>query len=429
MAGHFIISENFEKGAEYSKQVAKKAEKKVSFNDAIAYSQDRISCLEKLPQTIGVQTKIIDARTTLGLYYAQMTNWIKAKESIDPIIDLAIMQDYKKRLSQIYTIIGAHNAWIEEDIPAAIANLERARKISEEVNDFISLVLANYNLGNTFCHNAEFDKSDSCYKKAIDINMAANNLWGVCSIKGTISMTSYFMSGRINLCHQTSTEATSIAEESGDIYSEALAYIGYGISLLGKGLFKEAKKYLIMGIDFCKRINLLMFELVGHLYLAETYFLLKEYQKSKVHYVKGITICKDESYMPSILGLFKIDKIKSKVVNNDMDIDLDSLYQIANKIKLKPVKGKAFNSICEILLSTDKQISNAERWIKKAIDVNRLNGFKLLLAQSYNLHAEVFKRKGDLPKAKENLETSSEIFRECGADGWVKKYEKELAEL
>jgi class 3 adenylate cyclase/tetratricopeptide (TPR) repeat protein len=429
MAKHFIIGENFEKGAEYSKQVAKKAEKTASLNDAIAYSQDRISCLERLPQTKNVQNKIIDDRTTLGLYYLQMTNWIKAKKAIDPIIDLAITQDYKGRLSQIYTIIGAYSMWIKEDIPAAIVNFEKAEKISEEVNDYISFILANYNLGGTLAYNSEFDKSDSCFKKAIDINMAANSLWGVSSIKGTLSMTSYFMSGRINLCHQTSTEATLIAEESGDIYSKALAYTGHGISLLGKGLFEEAKKYLIMGIDFCKRINLLMFEMVGHLYLAETYFLLKEYQKSKVHYVKGITICKDESYMPSILRCSEIDLIKSKVMNNDLDIDFDSLYQIANKIKLNTVKGKASSSISVILLSTDNHISEAEKWITKAIETNKKYGMRLYLAINYALYAELFIRKGDQLKAKENLNLAIEIFQECDADGWVKKYEKDLTEL
>jgi len=429
VARHFIISENFEKGAEYSKQMAKKAEKTVSLNDAIAYSQDRISCLEKLPQTIDVQTKIIDARTTLGLYYAQMTNWIKAKESIDPIIDLAITQDYKKRLSQIYTIIGAHNMWIEEDIPAAIESLERAQKMSEEVNDFISLVLASYNLGGIFAYNSEFDKSDSCFKKAIEINMAVNSLWGVSSIKGTLSMASYFMSGRIKLCHQTSTEATFIAEESGDIYSKALAYIGYGIALLGRGFFKESKKFLYMGIDFCKKSNLPMFEMVDHYWLSEIYFLLKEYQKSKEHCVKGITICEDESYLPSFLGCFKIDIIRSKVMDNDMDIDLDSLYQIANKIKLKPMKSIAFNSICEILLSIDKHISNAERWIKKAIDSDKRNDMRWYLARDYALYAEIFKRKGDQAKARENLNKAIEIFKECGADGWVEKIKEELAAL
>ena len=255
------------------------------------------------------------------------------------------------------------------------------------------------------------------------------HLWGVSSIKGTLSMTSYFMSGRINLCHQTSTEATLIAEESGDIYSKALAYTGHGISLLGKGLFEEAKKYLIMGIDFCKRINLLMFEMVGHLYLAETYFLLKEYQKSKVHYVKGITICKDESYMPSILRCSEIDLIKSKVMNNDLDIDFDSLYQIANKIKLNTVKGKASSSISVILLSTDNHISEAEKWLTKAIETNKKYGMRLYLAINYALYAELFIRKGDQLKAKENLNLAIEIFQECDADGWVKKYEKDLTEL
>jgi class 3 adenylate cyclase/tetratricopeptide (TPR) repeat protein len=429
MAKHFIAGENFKKGAEYSKLVAKKAEKTAALNDAIAYSQDRISCLEKLPQTKSVQNKIIDARTILGLYYLQMTNWIKAKEAIDPIIELAITQDYKRRLSQIYTIIGAHNAWIKEDIPAASVNLKKARKISEEVKDFISLVLANYHLGGTFAYNSEFEKSDSCFRTAIDINMVANNLWGVSTIKGSQSMTSHFLSGRIELCYQTSTEAVSIAEESGDIYSKALAYTGYGVSFFGKGLFKEAEKYFLMGIDFCKRINLLMFEMVGHLYLAQTFFLLKEYQKSKEHYVKGIAICKNESYMPSILRWSEIDLVKSKVMSSDRDIDFDSLYQKANEIKLNVFKTRAFNSICVILLSTDNHIAEAEKWITKAIETDKKSGLRLYLAIDCAQYADLFIKKGDQSKAKENLSKAIAIFKECGADGWVEKYEKELAAI
>ena len=51
------------------------------------------------------------------------------------------------------------------------------------------------------------------------------------------------------------------------------------------------------------------------------------------------------------------------------------------------------------------------------------------LARNYALYAELLKRKGDLTKAKENLTKAIKIFKECGADGWVEKYEKELAEL
>jgi len=34
-----------------------------------------------------------------------------------------------------------------------------------------------------------------------------------------------------------------------------------------------------------------------------------------------------------------------------------------------------------------------------------------------------------LHKVKENLSQAIEVFKECGADGWIEKYEKELSEI
>jgi len=42
---------------------------------------------------------------------------------------------------------------------------------------------------------------------------------------------------------------------------------------------------------------------------------------------------------------------------------------------------------------------------------------------------ECRKRKGDPSRAKAKLNKAIEMLKECGADGWVEKYEKELAEL
>jgi flagellin-specific chaperone FliS len=44
-------------------------------------------------------------------------------------------------------------------------------------------------------------------------------------------------------------------------------------------------------------------------------------------------------------------------------------------------------------------------------------------------YADLFIKKGDQSKAKENLSKAIAIFKECGADGWVEKYEKELAAI
>ena len=48
------------------------------------------------------------------------------------------------------------------------------------------------------------------------------------------------------------------------------------------------------------------------------------------------------------------------------------------------------------------------------------------LGKACALYAELLKRKGDLPRAGENLNTTIDILKECGADGWVKEYQEEL---
>jgi tetratricopeptide (TPR) repeat protein len=75
----------------------------------------------------------------------------------------------------------------------------------------------------------------------------------------------------------------------------------------------------------------------------------------------------------------------------------------------------------------DQHISGAENWIQKAIEANQRNGMRFLLGTDYALYGELFKRKGDRLKAQKNLGRAIEILKECGADGWVGKYGKELA--
>lgn len=72
-------------------------------------------------------------------------------------------------------------------------------------------------------------------------------------------------------------------------------------------------------------------------------------------------------------------------------------------------------------------MSEAEQWIQKAIEADQRIGVKFFLGKDYALYEELFKRKGNRLKARENLGRTIEILKECGADGWVSRYEKELA--
>jgi len=118
------------------------------------------------------------------------------------------------------------------------------------------------------------------------------------------------------------------------------------------------------------------------------------------------------------------------VMNQEKDVDLESLYAHSRNNKVKAYEGWIQRYIGEILLNIDDQhISEAEHWIQMAIEADQRNRTMLNLGRDYALYADLFKRKGNTLKAQENLGKAIEILKGCGADGWVEKYEKELASL
>jgi len=97
---------------------------------------------------------------------------------------------------------------------------------------------------------------------------------------------------------------------------------------------------------------------------------------------------------------------------------------------VKLFDGRIRRYISEIFLNIDdKPISDAETFIQKAIELDKQHGLLFELANDYAIYSELFKRKRDRSRSIEYLVKAIEIFKECGSDGWVQKYEKELSAL
>jgi class 3 adenylate cyclase/tetratricopeptide (TPR) repeat protein len=430
LAEHYFLSENYLKSAEYSRLASRNAEKTASLNDAITYTKKRVTSLERLPQTDDVQKQIIDGRTALGLYMIQVNYHTEAQEAIGPIIDLAIKLDYKRRLCQIYTVLGANYLFTENDCLKAFKVLEEALKISKETKDYVTSIFATYWFGVALGWNCEFERSAQYIQKALDINVATKTLWGISAIKSDLAYFSYFFAGKINLGFQTTQEAVRIAEESGDIYSKVVANGMHGTFCEAKGLLEEAEKHLLKGLEFCERTNLPARNGGGRFILGETYFEMGDYPRSKEQYEKVFLLLENIRSWPSITNLARVGLARSKVMNKEKEVDLESLHAYSRNYKLKVYEGWFQRYIGEILLNIDDHhISEAEHWIQKAIETDQRNRTMYQLGKDYAVNADLFKRKGDRIKVQGNLGKAIEIFKECGADGWVEKYQKELATL
>ncbi len=430
LCDHFMAGENYEKGETYANLAARKAVKASSFPEAIDQGKKRVICLERIPLTDAIQKKMIDARTVLALNLTQLSHYVEAKEVMDPIIDLAEKSGYKKRLCQIKTILGTYYAYSEENLPAAFQAFEEALTIAEEIDDTITLILANNWFGINLALNCEFGKATSYMQKALDILTSGGILHVTAPFKTVFAIFCLFNQGRIDSGFQMSTEAVQLSEEGGDSFSKGLAYVTHGVLCYGKGLFEKAEEFFLRGVGFCERVNERPWNALAHIYLGEIFFEKRDFSISMDFYKKGHLLLKCGQQMPSFKVWSKIGQLRAMSIIKPADIDLKSLYTFSTDNKRKVLQGWISSYIGTILMNMgDGRQSEAETWIQKAIDEDQTNGTRFLLGRDYALYAEWFKRNGDHVNARENMGKAVDIMKECGADGWVTKYETSLAAL
>lgn len=196
------------------------------------------------------------------------------------------------------------------------------------------------------------------------------------------------------------------------------------------GFFEKAEEHLLKAVDFSQKINPFSYAGGANFLLGETYFARGDHKAAKGHHERSISFFQRCRVYPSFVNVNRISIARAKVMNKEKDINLNDIFKWHEDIKIKRVEGRVSNYIMTILLNVDDQhLSEAEDWIKNAIETDQKYGMMWCLANDYAQYADLFKRKGDLPKARENLNKAIEIYKECGADGFLKKAEKELAAL
>ena len=430
LAEHFIESERYEKGAEYSKLAGDKALRSCAHSDAIEYAKKRVQCVERLPITESTQRSRIDARRTLAAYYQNLSRFFDAYEAVAPIVDLAEKLNNQKSLPAIYTSIGLYNLNVEEDHSKGCQYLTKVLDSPVNPRNYFSLWMANHNLGWYFSWNCEFERGLAHFEKCMDLTTVANDLVAMSWTKGTIAALVYCFQGKLDHAHPIIEESMRLSEKCGDTSAEVVPHVSHGLFCHLKGRFEEAENSLIKGLAICeKRAVVAMWAWSSGL-LGDFYSDLGEHEKARRYYKRGIDIIQSTTFWPTWINMWEISIERLKVLDSNHDIDLDILFRKYENNKLKFCDGRNAKNIGDILLNIGgSHMSPAENWIKKAIEGDKRNGLLWQLARDYVVYSELFKRKGDQSEAKENLRKAINIFKECGADGWVDKYEKELTSL
>jgi tetratricopeptide (TPR) repeat protein len=430
---HFILSENYKKAAEYSKLAARKSIKEALVLEAINNSKNRINCLEKLASGEEAEKQIIDARAALGSYYLQLVDPYKAYLTVEQIVDLAVKHDNKTRLSQIYCCLGAFKFYIEMKLDEAVDYFQKAIILSKESGNISAFMLSTHHLGHVLADTCHFEEGLHHIQEALKVPEKANIPWGISMHKACIGRTVYFEQGKIDLAYDLTAEGVRLSDECNDIYSKAEAYTSHGTSCYGKGYLEEAEQFLLQAIDFSNKSGFAVMGVIATMRLGEVYNDMMEYSKAFEVANRSTELLNNLKYHACYKNYNELIITKSTVMEGKQDTDLHKLTKLSSevdRIGYKRDSGKTKKMIAEILLHLHKdRVSEAEKWIKDAIEEEDKNGAMWKLAHNYSVYSELLRQKAEMGKARHYLGLAISTMKECGADGWVEKYERGLAEF
>ena len=428
LAGHFNKSENYEAGAKYWKLAARKASKSDLNLEAIDLCRKALFCLEKMPESDWVQLEKIKTRIALSEYNLALNYHIESKEAIDPIIEQVHELNLSRYFPFLNLVLGTYYHYIEENYAKAAEHLEKAIQLSEESQNYPSLAGANYFMGNLVGdYQCDIDKTHSYYESAFQQAELGNAKPLMAAIKSSKVM-GLVPKGRIDLAIDTSEEALKISIDC-DKRTKGQAVTAKGWVLYGKGEITEAENSLLKGLDLCEKSGQISWAYMTSMRLVVLYAHSNKLEKAEQFFQKAISFGPKTRLKPYFYR--QVQKILAIVSTSGSGKkpELNGLienFKIQNWFWFSPIAlffGK-------FLINSDyEDPAETEKWIRNTIKINQQVGFSFYLGQNHVLYAEFFKRKNNFPKAKEQMSKAIDIMQECGADGWVERYEKELAEL
>ncbi len=262
----------------------------------------------------------------------------------------------------------------------------------------------------------------------MEMSETGGNIQGLVLAKSNLAQLIYAFDGRIGEALKCSQEALQLALRADDLFLKGWAHYACGLAFFRKGLFPQAEENLTLAIEMTQKNDITGILLLCFWHLGQLRHKMGRYQEGHECCDAFLAVVERVRMWPSMARIVQIMKVAIKA-RGGLDPALDTVQNFDLKeIRMKWVQGWAALLTGEIYLYLDdKHMDEAEVWIRKAIEINEQNRVPWDLARDYALYAEFFKKKADPLQAKEKLGKAIDLMRSIGADGWVKKYEAELA--
>ena len=430
LAHHFSKAEVWAKALEYLTKAAEKAVRAFANLEAVALYDQALVALSHLEENRETIEKAIDLRFglrnalhPLGEFGRYVDRLHEARDLADGLGDRTRLGWALAYLTHGYALMGDHER--------AIASGEGA--LVEPVGELGIRVVAGLYLGAAYHYSGDYPQAIDCYRRTLASleGQPVQERFGLVALASVLTRGFFAMSlgevGQFAEGRAHGEEAVRIAEAANHPYSQIWAknFLGYLYLRSGDPAIEILKHAVALCIDTGTRLGFpFAASYLGSAYahtgrLDEAISLLEQAVDAAV----PMRLAMAQALRLSLLGEAYLYAGRTA----DALESAERALALSREHKERGHEAWTLRLLGEIHRSDDPpKFETAEAFYRQAIALADKLGMRPLAAHCQVGLARLYQRAGDRKQAQTHRESASQIFREIGAESWLKKAETEL---
>jgi class 3 adenylate cyclase/tetratricopeptide (TPR) repeat protein len=437
LAHHALRGEFWEKAVAYLRQAGIKAATRSANREAVAYFEQALVALQHIPESHDTLTQAVDLRIDLRQSLYPLGEIERILDNLREAETLAKALGDQHRLGWIAAYI-LNCFWSTGNKDRAIEFGQRALTIAEAVADIALQVEGNYRLGQVYWSLGDYRQAIACFERNVvclkgDLIRERFGMPGLPSVNSRAWMVWCLAEqGAFAEAMEGGEDVVHLAEAMDHPFSLSTAYWGVGHLYLRHGDLDKAIPAFERALEVSQVGHIRLFfpwyaSQVGYTYalagrVAEALPLLEQ----AVQQAASMKLTASQSLWIAYLS-------EAYLLAGRMD---DAITQALRALDLsRDHKERGHQAwVCRLLgeiaaREDPLDIAKAENHYRQALALAEELGMRPLIAHCHVGLGKLYRRIGNLQRAKEHLTTATTMMGEMEMGLWLERAEAELKEL
>jgi tetratricopeptide (TPR) repeat protein len=261
LAHHAMRGELWEKAVDYSRQAGAKAAARSAHLQAVAYFEQALAALARLPEDRARLEQAIDLRLALRNSLHPLGDPERILALLREAEELATTLEDPRRLARIFSFMTQYFR-LMGDLDLAVESAERAVALADRLGDCALWIVANTYLGSAYGARGEYRRAADVLRKSVE-TLPGIALGQDVQVAGLVPVFSriylvYCLAemGEFREGLVSGDEGIRLAEAADDAYSLIFASCGVGTLHLLRGDVGPAIDPLERGLALCRSLTL-----------------------------------------------------------------------------------------------------------------------------------------------------------------------------